>query len=123
MAIVMAFIATVGIMAVVVAAQEKLDPSTSLITAIKEMLEVERARQERELGGAGSSDRADAAGPKEISIHCPVQASVKIRDLPEEVVRNNECLVLHLDAPDLSAKLVVKCDGKLGDSSYFGEDW
>ena len=60
-------------------------------------------------------DAFDAdTGPKEIRVHCPVDPEVKISDLSAERVFENECMVLEITAPELSARLALRCDGELG---------
>lgn len=54
----------------------------------------------------------EGGGPKEISIFCPQTPSIKIADLPRYAKEENECLVLHLSAPDLDSRLVMHCDGE-----------
>ena len=48
-------------------------------------------------------------GPKEISIHCPQNPTVRITDLDEDDRNRDECLVLHLSGPDVSSRLVLFC--------------
>eukprot|EP00639_Heterosigma_akashiwo_P000368 CAMPEP_0194569506 /NCGR_PEP_ID=MMETSP0292-20121207/7190_1 /TAXON_ID=39354 /ORGANISM="Heterosigma akashiwo, Strain CCMP2393" /LENGTH=93 /DNA_ID=CAMNT_0039419761 /DNA_START=340 /DNA_END=618 /DNA_ORIENTATION=- len=64
-------------------------------------------------------------GPKEISIFCPERPQVSIVDLSVEAQMNNECLVLHVTAPDISSKLVLKCDGAMDERDGFrmGSNW
>ena len=102
-----------------------VEESDSLLELIRDTIAAERWRQQAVR--AGGMEGEDATGPaivespKEISIHCPVPATVQITDLPTDVVRNNECLTLHLEAPDLSLKLLIKCDGKAEDA-FFSDD-
>ena len=55
-----------------------------------------------------------ASSPKEIHITCPEAPAVTISDLDPGSVAADECLVLAINAPDLAARLVLKCDGSLG---------
>lgn len=61
--------------------------------------------------------------PKEIFVHCPERPLVQVVDLPAYAVERNECLVFHVSAPDLDARLVVRCSGEFdGDSSFYPGD-
>ena len=49
-------------------------------------------------------------GPKEISIFCPQDPTIRITDLNEEERDRDECLVLNIAAPDVSSRLVLFCN-------------
>ncbi|CAM9229737.1 unnamed protein product [Discosporangium mesarthrocarpum] len=94
--------------------------TTDMIRAIEDLYRAEIKRQERiNLEDAVAHDN----GPKEISIFCPQAPQVKIVDLAQAARGNNECLVLHINAPELSSKLVLKCDGSDNREFGWGEDW
>lgn len=98
----------------------KTNSDSDLLQAIQKLLDAERRRQARI-----HRDEADAAnnGPKEINIFCPSAPQVTITDLPQSSRLDNECLVLNINAPDLSSRLVLKCDGDVDQEEQFGEDW
>ena len=56
--------------------------------------------------------KADAVenGPKEISIFCPQDPTIKIVELSEDERNRDECLVLNIAAPDVSSRLVLFCN-------------
>ena len=82
-------------------------------------IEVEAARQ----AAIGLEDaHAVEAQPKMIRVTCPDAPQVDVEDLGAESQARNECLVFQVQAPDLDARLVVKCDGELdSDRSFYGD--
>ena len=87
---------------------EEGSASSDLWRDVGELFNQEEIRQ-REL----RHESADAVenGPKEISIHCPQNPTVRIVDLDEQERNRDECLVLHISAPDVSSRLVLYCSG------------
>ena len=90
-------------------------PSTSeeegMLRQLDDVIDRARAREiALDLEDAFDSD----TGPKEIRVHCPVDPEVKISELSAERVVENECMVLEITAPELSARLALRCDGELG---------
>ncbi len=60
--------------------------------------------------------------PKLIRVTCPDAPQVDVEDLGPDSQARNECLVFQVAAPDLDARLVVKCDGELdSDRSFYGD--
>lgn len=76
--------------------------------AVRRLYEKEKARQRRI-----QHDDADSAdnGPKEITLYCPKDMQIGIADLNEDERDNNECMVLNLNGPGVSSRLVLFCDG------------
>lgn len=78
--------------------------------------EVERQRRaglddaRETLGGDGVHG---AGGPKDITVMCPHGANVRVSDLSDDEQEQGECTVMTLVAPDLEAKLVIFCDGRV----------
>ena len=96
-------------------ASPSASPSTceddSMLRQLDDVIDRARAREiALDLEDAFDAD----TGPKEIRVHCPVDPEVKISDLSAERVFENECMVLEITAPDLSARLVLRCDGEVG---------
>ena len=90
-------------------------PSTceeeGMLRQLDDVIDRARAREiALDLEDAFDSD----TGPKEIRVHCPVDPEVKISELSAERVVENECMVLEITAPELSARLALRCDGELG---------
>lgn len=90
------------------------ESNSEMLNRIDDLFEAELERQSRI-----SLDEAenDDSGPKEISIFCPSTPEIKIADLPRFARSENECLVLHLTAPDLSSRLVLRCDGEFANEN------
>ena len=90
-----------------------------VVPGVSRRIEVEAARQ----AAMGLEDaHANEARPKAIRITCPEAPQVVVEDLGDEAVQRNECLVFHVAAPDLDARLVIKCDGELdADRSFYGD--
>ncbi len=68
---------------------------------------------------------ADAVenGPKEISIFCPQDPTIRIVDLNEDERDRDECLVLNIAAPDVSSRLVLFCNAhEMGGAKDEDED-
>ena len=85
-----------------------------VLRQLDEIIEKERNRQARmDLEDSYLADN----GPKEISIFCPT-AEVKIADLSPAAVMENECMVLDITAPELSTRLVLRCDGEFAGSGF-----
>jgi len=62
-------------------------------------------------------------GPKEISIFCPQDPTIRIMDLSEDERDRDECLVLNIAAPDVSSRLVLFCNAHpLEDSGKEDDD-
>ncbi|CAN0310378.1 unnamed protein product [Pylaiella littoralis] len=93
----------------------------NMIKAIAELYKEEMRRQEEiSMEDAVLCDN----GPKEISIFCHEAPEVKIVDLAQDHRGNNECLILNINAPDVSSQLVLKCDGSTADDEFgWGEEW
>lgn len=93
----------------------------NMVKAIAELYKEEMKRQEK----MGMEDAVMCDnGPKEISIFCHQAPEVSIVDLAADHRENNECLILNINAPDVSSKLVLKCDGSVGGDDFgWGEDW
>lgn len=74
---------------------------------VGELFNREQIRQRKMKHG-----KADAVenGPKEISIFCPQDPTIKIVDLNEDERNRDECLVLNIAAPDISSRLVLFCN-------------
>ena len=52
---------------------------------------------------------------------CPDAPQVDVEDLGPDSQARNECLVFQVAAPDLDARLVIRCDGELdSDRSFAG---
>ncbi|KAA0158943.1 hypothetical protein FNF31_05113 [Cafeteria roenbergensis] len=62
------------------------------------------------LGGDGVHG---AGGPKDITVSCPHGANVRVADLSDDEQEQGECTVMTVVAPDLEAKLVIFCDGRV----------
>jgi hypothetical protein len=69
--------------------------------------------------------KADAVenGPKEISIFCPQDPTIKIVELNEDERNRDECLVLNIAAPDVSSRLVLFCNAHSLDEEDGEEDY
>ncbi|CAM9437853.1 unnamed protein product [Hapterophycus canaliculatus] len=93
----------------------------NMIEAIAELFKEERKRQEEmSVEDALLCD----SGPKEISIFCHDAPEVKIVDLGQDHRRNNECLIVNINAPDLSSKIILKCDASMGGDEFrWREGW
>ncbi|CBJ29722.1 expressed unknown protein [Ectocarpus siliculosus] len=93
----------------------------NMIKAIADLYKEEMRRQEdMSMEDAILCDN----GPKEISIFFHENPEVKIVDLAQDHRNNNDCLVLNINSPDVSSKVVLKCDGSIsGDDFGWGEDW
>ncbi|KAA0156704.1 hypothetical protein FNF29_00815 [Cafeteria roenbergensis] len=80
-------------------------------------------RQRRSGSGARGLDDAretlggdsvhGAGGPKDITVSCPHGANVRVADLSDDEQEQGECTVMTVVAPDLEAKLVIFCDGRV----------
>ena len=79
--------------------------------------ELEREYERQRRLALEDAHAADAA-PKEIFVHCPQEPTVRINDLAQSAVERDECLVLHITAPQLDAHLTIKCDGAV-DREFF----
>ena len=90
-----------------------------VVEGVATRIEVEAARQ----AAIGLEDaHAVEAQPKMIRITCPDAPQVEVEDLGSESQARNECLVFQVQAPDLDARLVIKCDGELdSDRSFYGD--
>ena len=90
-----------------------------VVEGVATRIEVEAARQ----AAMGLEDaHAVEASPKLIRVTCPDAPQVDVEDLGAESQARNECLVFHVAAPDLEARLVIKCDGELdSDRSFYGD--
>ena len=90
-----------------------------VVEGVATRIEVEAARQ----AAMGLEDaHAVEAQPKLIRVTCPDAPQVDVEDLGAESQARNECLVFQVAAPDLDARLVVKCDGELdSDRSFYGD--
>eukprot|EP00752_Nemacystus_decipiens_P006112 g5513.t2 len=93
----------------------------NMIKAIAELYKEEMKRQDEiSMEDATLCDN----GPKEISIFCSEPPEIKIVDLSQDHRGNNECLILNINAPDVSSQLVLKCDGSTSDGDFgWGEAW
>jgi len=92
--------------------------NAALRDEIWRLYEAEAERQRR----AGLDDDRDPlgeggpgmeGGPKSISISCAQLPSVSVTPLHDDEVEQGECMVLSLTAPELDARLVVFCDGRV----------
>ena len=90
-----------------------------VVEGVATRIEVEAARQ----AAIGLEDAHSVeAQPKLIRVMCPDAPQVDVEDLGAESQARNECLVFQVQAPDLDARLVVKCDGELdSDRSFYGD--
>ena len=90
-----------------------------VVEGVATRIEVEAARQ----AAMGLEDaHAVEAQPKMIRVTCPDAPQVDVEDLGPESQARNECLVFQVAAPDLDARLVVRCDGELdSDRSFYGD--
>ena len=90
-----------------------------VVEGVATRIEVESARQ----AAMGLEDaHAVEAQPKLIRVTCPDAPQVDVEDLGSESQARNECLVFQVQAPDLDARLVIKCDGELdSDRSFYGD--
>ena len=90
-----------------------------IIEGVAKRIEVEATRQ----AAMGLEDaHAVEAQPKLIRVTCPDAPQVDVEDLGPDSQARNECLVFQVAAPDLDARLVVKCDGELdSDRSFYGD--
>ena len=90
-----------------------------VVEGVATRIEVEAARQ----AAMGLEDaHAVEAQPKLIRVTCPDAPQVDVEDLGAESQARNECLVFQVAAPDLDARLVIKCDGELdSDRSFYGD--
>uniref|UniRef100_A0A7S1CH73 Uncharacterized protein n=1 Tax=Bicosoecida sp. CB-2014 TaxID=1486930 RepID=A0A7S1CH73_9STRA len=100
-----------------------LDPRTAetrdMPEAVRKLYEREKARQRRiQHSDADSADN----GPKEISMFCPKDMQIAIADLNDDERDNNECMVLNLNGPGVSSRLVLFCDGTHSDFDPHEED-
>lgn len=87
--------------------------------AVRRLYERERARQRRiQHEDADSADN----GPKEISMFCPQDMQISIADLNDDDRDNNECMVLNLNGPGVSSRLVLFCDGTHSDFDGAGAE-
>ena len=91
----------------------------NVVEGVATRIEVEAARQ----AAIGLEDaHAVEAQPKMIRVTCPDAPQVDVEDLGAESQARNECLVFQVAAPDLDARLVIKCDGELdSDRSFYGD--
>ena len=90
------------------------------VSGVERRIAIERERQAR----IALEDAYDLeSSPKEIHVHCPQDYEVEVFDLPDYAVEHhNQCLVFHVSAPGLDARLVVRCDGEFdGASSFYAE--
>ena len=83
------------------------ESNTGLWHRVGELFNREQIRQRKIKHG-----KADAVenGPKEISIFCPNDPTIKIVDLSEDERNRDECLVLNIAAPDVSSRIVLFCN-------------
>jgi hypothetical protein len=90
-----------------------------IIEGVAKRIEIEATRQ----AAMGLEDaHAVEAQPKMIRVTCPDAPQVDVEDLGPDSQARNECLVFQVAAPDLDARLVVKCDGELdSDRSFYGD--
>ena len=90
-----------------------------VVEGVATRIEVEAARQ----AAMGLEDAHSVeAQPKLIRVTCPDAPQVEVEDLGSESQARNECLVFQVAAPDLDARLVIKCDGELdSDRSFYGD--
>ena len=90
-----------------------------VVEGVATRIEVEAARQ----AAMGLEDaHSIEAQPKLIRVTCPDAPQVDVEDLGAESQARNECLVFQVAAPDLDARLVIKCDGELdSDRSFYGD--
>eukprot|EP00946_MAST-07B_sp_MAST-7B-sp1_P004192 g4192.t1 len=96
------------------------ESNTGLWHRVGELFNREQIRQRKIKHG-----KADAVenGPKEISIFCPNDPTIKIVDLSEDERNRDECLVLNIAAPDVSSRLVLFCNAhSLDDDEEEDED-
>ena len=90
-----------------------------VVEGVATRIEVEAARQ----AAMGLEDaHAVEAQPKLIRVTCPDAPQVDVEDLGPDSQARNECLVFQVAAPDLDARLVIRCDGELdSDRSFYGD--
>ena len=90
-----------------------------VIEGVATRIEVEATRQ----AAMGLEDaHAVEAQPKLIRVTCPDAPQVDVEDLGPDSQARNECLVFQVQAPDLDARLVIRCDGELdSDRSFYGD--
>ena len=90
-----------------------------VVEGVAKRIEVEATRQ----AAMGLEDaHAVEAQPKLIRVTCPDAPQVDVEDLGSDSQARNECLVFQVAAPDLDARLVIKCDGELdSDRSFYGD--
>ena len=90
-----------------------------VIEGVAKRIEVEATRQ----AAMGLEDaHAVEAQPKLIRVTCPDAPQVDVEDLGPDSQARNECLVFQVAAPDLDARLVIRCDGELdSDRSFYGD--
>ena len=90
-----------------------------VVEGVATRIEVEAARQ----AAIGLEDaHAVEAQPKLIRVTCPDAPQVEVEDLGSDSQARNECLIFQVAAPDLDARLVIKCDGELdSDRSFYGD--
>jgi len=105
--------------AVLAAAATLAAADEDVVEGVATRIEVEAARQ----AAIGLEDaHAVEASPKMIRVTCPDAPQVDVEDLGSESQARNECLVFQVQAPDLDARLVIKCDGELdSDRSFYGD--
>ena len=90
-----------------------------IIEGVAKRIEVEATRQ----AAMGLEDAHSVeAQPKLIRVTCPDAPQVDVEDLGPDSQARNECLVFQVAAPDLDARLVIRCDGELdSDRSFYGD--
>jgi hypothetical protein len=84
-------------------------PPATLQDEIDLLVLRERERKRRLALDAAMSE--DGAGAVEVAISCTDGAMVTIVDLPDDEVSQGVCNVFRFQAPQLSAQLVLRCDG------------
>ena len=101
------------------AAVAALAADDDVVEGVAKRIEVEATRQ----AAMGLEDaHAVEAQPKLIRVTCPDAPQVDVEDLGPDSQARNECLVFQVQAPDLDARLVVRCDGELdSDRSFYGD--
>ena len=90
-----------------------------VVEGVAKRIEVEATRQ----AAMGLEDAHSVeAQPKLIRVTCPDAPQVDVEDLGPDAQARNECLVFQVAAPDLDARLVIRCDGELdSDRSFYGD--
>ena len=99
------------------AARVSAQPPEDDVFSIERRLALERDRQ----AAIALEDAYDLEStPKEIHVSCPQVPFVEVTDLPDyAVTEHNQCLVFRVTAPDLEAKLTVRCDGEFETDGAF----